>query len=214
MRCCSYNTQVKMGYLCGFEICIGFWCVTSYFSIMLRLYLPASQWTAVCNSNFKVQVILSPHFPFLQRYLMCLTGFQDVELFHYEKIEAVVGQDITLPCFVKNSTNLKVVNAEWSKRENEIQKLALYTPGFGTNIFRPNITIQTVNNDDNNFVGSYLKLHNVEKGNSGIYICDVATFPLGSIRYETELKIKGKADMHTLYIPQPRLFNMWITFSD
>ena len=116
-----------------------------------------------------------------------------------------MGQNISLPCIVKNSTNIKVVNTEWSKRENEIKKLALYTPGFGLHLFRPNVSIQTVYNDAKNFMGSYLQLYEVEKENGGIYVCDVTSFPFGSIRAETVLKIKGKADTHTrLYMPQPR----------
>lgn len=119
-----------------------------------------------------------------------IQGFQDVELFHYETMEAVVGQNINLPCIVKNITNLRIVNTEWSKRGNEIEKLVLYTPGFGVNEFRSDVAIQIVINDANNLTGSYLQLYKVERWNSGIYICDVTTFPLGSIRVETELKIK------------------------
>ncbi|XP_053197857.1 nectin-3-like protein [Scomber japonicus] len=117
-------------------------------------------------------------------------GLRDVDLFHNETVEAVVGQNVSLPCIVRNITNLKVVNTEWSKRENEIIKLALYTPGFGLRQFRPNVSIQTVYNDAKNFMGSYLQLYEVERENSGIYVCDITTFPFGSVRVETELKIK------------------------
>ncbi|XP_053187844.1 T-cell surface protein tactile [Scomber japonicus] len=119
-----------------------------------------------------------------------IQGLRDVDLFHNETVEAVVGQNISLPCIVKNSANIKVVNTEWGKRENEIKKLALYTPGFGVYRFRPNVSIQTVYNDAKNFMGSYLQLYEVEKENGGIYVCDVTTFPFGSIRVETVLKIK------------------------
>ncbi|XP_067464270.1 T-cell surface protein tactile [Thunnus thynnus] len=119
-----------------------------------------------------------------------IQGHQDVELFHDETVEAVVGQNISLHCIVKNITNLQIVNTEWSKRGNETEKLALYTPGFGVNQFRPDVNIQIVNNDANKLMGSYLQLHSLESWNSGIYICDVTTFPFGSTRVETELKIK------------------------
>ncbi|CAK6984810.1 nectin-3-like protein, partial [Scomber scombrus] len=105
-------------------------------------------------------------------------------------MEAVVGQNVSLPCIVKNIAKVKVTNTEWSKRENEIRKLALYTPGFGVYRFRSNVSIQPVYYDAKNFMGTYLQLQEVEKGNSGIYVCEVTTFPFGSIRAETELKIK------------------------
>ncbi|KAM7374396.1 hypothetical protein PAMP_007053 [Pampus punctatissimus] len=119
-----------------------------------------------------------------------IQGLRDLEIFHHDTMEAEVGQDVALPCIIKSSTDLKLVNTEWNKKENELKKLALYTPGFGINLFTSNVNITVVNNDANNTMGSYLQLHKVEKGNSGIYVCDTATYPLGSIRAETVLKIK------------------------
>lgn len=123
---------------------------------------------------------------------MCLTGQQDVEVFHYEKMEAVVGQDVALPCTVKNRTNLQIVGVEWSRNRNESTKLAVYHSRFGLHLFWSNVTIHT----ENNSMGS-LQLYGVTKWNSGIYICDLATFPLGSIRRETELKVRGKTKANT-----------------
>ncbi|XP_059207932.1 T-cell surface protein tactile [Centropristis striata] len=109
-------------------------------------------------------------------------GRQDVEVFHYEKLEAVVGQNVTLPCTVNDSTGLKIVSIEWNKNKSE--KLALYSRGFGLHLFWPNVTMQNTSN------GSYLHLFKVEKWDSGIYICDFATFPYGSITRKTVLVIK------------------------
>ncbi|KAM7398077.1 hypothetical protein PAMA_006107 [Pampus argenteus] len=117
-----------------------------------------------------------------------IQGFRNVEVFHHDTMEAEVGQDVDLPCIIKNSPELKLVNTEWSKKENELKKLVLFTPGFGINLFTSNVNITVVNNGTN--TGSYLQLRKVEKENSGIYICDTATYPLGSIRTETVLKIK------------------------
>lgn len=124
---------------------------------------------------------------------MCLTGLQDVQVFHEEKMEAVVGQDVVLPCIVKKSTDLQIVGIEWRKNRNENTKLALYSSVFGLNLFWPNVTFQL----ENSSIGSNLHLSGVTKWDSGIYICDLTTFPLGSIRRETELKIKGKTRANT-----------------
>ncbi|XP_053197858.1 uncharacterized protein LOC128381859 [Scomber japonicus] len=157
------------------------WWVTSAHAGLYTLTVDTGSETV--HKKFYITVLASPK-----------RGPRDVDLFYNETVEAVVGQNVSLPCIVRNITNLKIVNTEWSKRENEIKKLALYTPGFGLHRFRPNVSIQTVYNDAKNFMGSYLQLYKVERENSGIYVCDITTFPFGSIRVETELKIKDLAD--------------------
>ncbi|XP_028451408.1 T-cell surface protein tactile [Perca flavescens] len=115
-----------------------------------------------------------------------IQGLQDVEVFHYEKMEAVVGQNVTLPCTVKGSTDLKIVSIEWRKNKNEETKLVLYSEKFGIYQFWPNVTMQI----ENTSMGSHLHLFQVTKWDSGFYICDITSFPLGNIRRETELEIK------------------------
>ncbi|XP_078122075.1 uncharacterized protein LOC144527724 isoform X2 [Sander vitreus] len=101
-------------------------------------------------------------------------------------MEAVVGQNVTLPCTVNGSTDLKIVSIEWRKNKNEDTKLVLYSEKFGINRFWPNVTIQI----ENKSMGSHLHLFRVAKWDSGFYICDITSFPLGTIRSETELEIK------------------------
>lgn len=114
-------------------------------------------------------------------------------MFHEEKMEAIAGQDVTLPCIIKNSTGLQIVSIEWRKNRNGNTKLALYSSAFGRKLFWPNVTLQI----ENRSIGSYLHLSGVTKWDSDIYICDLTTFPLGSIRRETELEIKGKTTANT-----------------
>ncbi|XP_073335890.1 uncharacterized protein [Pagrus major] len=115
-----------------------------------------------------------------------IQGFQDLKVFHYEKMEAVVGQAVALPCTINTSLNLKIVNIEWSKNLHEITKLAVYSQGHGEHLFWPNVSIQI----DNKTLGSHLYLRGVSKWDSGVYTCEMATFPLGSIRRETQLEVK------------------------
>lgn len=119
---------------------------------------------------------------------MCLTGIQGAELFHYEKMEAVVGQSVSLPCIVKGPTDNKIVSIEWRK---ENTKLCVYSQLYGIHLFWKNITIQIENNSAD-ALGSHLKLSDVKKSDEGIYVCDMATFPDGSKKVETQLIIKGK----------------------
>lgn len=119
---------------------------------------------------------------------MCLTGRQDTEIFRYEEMEAVVGQNVTLPCSVESDRSIHIIMIEWSKKRNRNQKLALYSLYFGGERFSSNVTL-TVNNKT---MASELHLHSVTEWDSGIYICSLSTFPLGSIRGETHLKVRGK----------------------
>ncbi|XP_036975435.1 nectin-3-like protein [Acanthopagrus latus] len=123
-------------------------------------------------------------------YLLLLTsiiqGSQDVEVFHYKKMEAVVGQDVVLPCTVNGRSDLKLVSIEWSKNINEFTKLAVYSLSFGVYLFWPNISMQI----EDKTLGSNLHLPEVSKWDSGVYICDIITFPLGTIRRETQLEIQ------------------------
>lgn len=119
---------------------------------------------------------------------MCLTGRQDAEVFRYEKMEALAGQDVTLPCAVEINNSIHISMIEWSKKGNKKKKLALYSLGFEKKQFSPNVTLVV----DENTTASHLRLHGVTKQDSGVYVCSLSTFPLGSIRGETHLKVRGK----------------------
>uniref|UniRef100_A0A3Q3QS72 Ig-like domain-containing protein n=1 Tax=Monopterus albus TaxID=43700 RepID=A0A3Q3QS72_MONAL len=123
----------------------------------------------------------------------------DVEVFHSETTTAVEGQNVTLPCAIKSQSDLKIVDVEWNKKnENgDKTKLVLYHPLYGLNQFQPNVTIQIENNTANKSTGFSLHLTAVKKWQSGIYICSFSTFPLGSIMREMGLQISGKKQANT-----------------
>ncbi|XP_060942152.1 nectin-1 [Limanda limanda] len=126
-------------------------------------------------------------------YASIIQGFRhNVESPRYDTREAVVGQNITLQCFVEKLPGLKIVNIEW-KKNHESTKLALYSQGHGDVLFWPNLTLDFENSSK--FMGSYLHLPEVNTWDSGIYICDIATFPYGTFRRETELKIKDVVEI-------------------
>ncbi|XP_034034225.1 T-cell surface protein tactile isoform X2 [Thalassophryne amazonica] len=113
-------------------------------------------------------------------------GVQVVDVFHYKVKEAVVGQNVTLLCIIRNRTGLDIVQYEWNKNNT---MLALYSKNHGLLVRRPNISLQS-KNGSNIATGSYLQIFGVQKHDSGIYICDITTFPWGAIRRETRLIIK------------------------
>lgn len=125
-----------------------------------------------------------------------------------------MGQNVALPCHLKNSTGFHIESIEWSRGGNNNTKLVVYNSGFGVQKYRPNVTIQILNDS----TGSILHLLGVTKRSSGIYICGLTIFPSGSIRRQTELVIRGKkkANAHSYTdTPQPDAavctgFNIWI----
>lgn len=133
---------------------------------------------------------------------MCSTGQQGIELFHHEKIEVTEGQDVSLPCILRNNTSdVFLANMEWKKGRDKAIKLLVYNPKFETVYYWKNITLQM----DNNGMDSHLNLHGVTSRDSGIYMCVLSTFPLGNIIRETELKIRGEATFKKLALHQRAL---------
>ncbi|XP_075996379.1 uncharacterized protein LOC142990461 [Genypterus blacodes] len=124
--------------------------------------------------------------------LSCLTsGAEEVKVLYDLTVEGEVGQNITLRCGVQNSTSSKLqfIQTEWSKKEGGNSKLAVYHHSLGLQLFRPGVSLQTESQDM--MMGSYLHLHGLSRSDRGVYVCDITTFPLGSIRRETEVKVKG-----------------------
>ncbi|KAM4546053.1 uncharacterized protein PAE49_018480 [Odontesthes bonariensis] len=117
-----------------------------------------------------------------------IQGLRDVELIHLETLEVVAGENITLPCIVKDVYDLKIISMEW--RKDGGTKLAVTSPEFGQNKFWPNVTIQNVKHGKKTLIGSYLHLPEAGKWDSGIYSCEITTFPFGSIKNETKVTVK------------------------
>lgn len=109
-------------------------------------------------------------------------------MFRSEKMEALAGRDVALPCVLEGSSSIHVVMIEWSKSRSENKKLALYSTSYGTKLLTPNVTLEV----DITTMAFPLHLHGVTEWDSDVYICHLSTFPLGSIRQEVELKVTGK----------------------
>lgn len=124
-------------------------------------------------------------------------------------MEAVEGQDVALPCLL-NSTNTQLGNIEWSRRRNETTRLVVYNAMFGLEYFWPDVSIQI----ENNTMGSYLHLNQVTTRDSGTYVCELSTFPHGSIKRETVLIIRGKTNPNQSRECAPRDFSSAPTHSN
>ena len=171
---------------------LGFWCdkLPRCNSMILSACLPADR--SLCYQLQSKRFCLLTLLCFQHCELICFTGFRpDVQRPRYDTREAEVGQNITIHCSVENLPKLEIVNIEW-KKNNESTKLALFSQGHGVNLFWPNVTFSLQYENSSKLLGSYLQLPEVKQWDSGLYICDIGTFPYGTIRSETYLKIKGK----------------------
>ncbi|XP_064827370.1 mucin-2 [Oncorhynchus masou masou] len=122
-------------------------------------------------------------------------GVHGVDVFHRESVRAVEGQIIFLPCLleVKEGRKPVISQVEWRKKgELEDHKLVVFNPSFGETLVSPNVALD-VAWDKDKLMGTSLVLKDVEARDSGRYICDITTYPNGSIRKVTRLKVEGPA---------------------
>lgn len=113
-------------------------------------------------------------------------------------VEAVVGQNISLPCILEDDHDLKITIIEWTK--NGATKLAVYSVVHGLHLHWENVTVQIKRSSTSKTLGTYLYLQNVEKWDSGNYACTITSFPFGSDISVTRLIVKGKMSLNT-FIP-------------
>ncbi|CAL8276726.1 unnamed protein product [Arctogadus glacialis] len=122
-----------------------------------------------------------------------LQGLEAVKVIHFA--EAAVGQNISLPCILNDAFDTKILQIEWRKKPSS--KLVVHLVDFGTHYFRHDVKFQTKMGDNNKLKGSYLQLFNTQVNDSGTYVCDLTTYPNGSISRETRLEVKELTELST-----------------
>ncbi|XP_067113624.1 T-cell surface protein tactile-like isoform X1 [Osmerus mordax] len=103
---------------------------------------------------------------------------------------ALVGENVTLHCILDNH-RLNISQIEWTKTEFTEHKIIIYNPIFGTHSYRDNVTVEAVVDQGRRLRGAHLHLSGVQIENSGLYNCDLSTYPRGSIRMSNKLEIRG-----------------------
>ncbi|XP_016095610.1 nectin-3 [Sinocyclocheilus grahami] len=115
-------------------------------------------------------------------------------LINYSAIAtAVEGQNVSLQCIVGEEHGITIIQVEWIKQpkgnEKNDQKIVVFHPGFPTNYFKSGPLLETVTSSKSGKLqGSILILHKVTVNDSGNYICEITSYPIGSIKRITTLQ--------------------------
>ncbi|KAM6984493.1 nectin-3-like protein isoform 2-T2 [Tautogolabrus adspersus] len=122
-------------------------------------------------------------------HLLCsITGVWGSQVLVPQRVNAVLGKNMTLDCRVEVGTNLTLTQSSWERRlPSGSVTVAVYNPRFGISIppeFIHRLYFRSPSSHDATIV-----LENVGFADVGIYTCKVATFPLGNTQASTTVNV-------------------------
>ncbi|CAL8276714.1 unnamed protein product [Arctogadus glacialis] len=141
----------------------------------------------MCFENSNMPADMSRAIFSLLLFGTALQGLEAVKVIHFSEAEAAVGQNISLPCILNDAFDTNIIQIEWRKKPSS--KLVVHHVNFGTT-YRDDVKFQSKMGDNNKLKGSYLQLFQVQVNDSGTYVCDLTTYPGGSMSRETRLEVK------------------------
>lgn len=113
-----------------------------------------------------------------------------------EKINAVLGKNITLSCRIEVGSNLSLTQSSWERRlPSGPITLAVFNPEYGISVapeYSTRVSFVSPSVRD-----ATITLGGVGFADIGSYTCKVATFPLGNTQASTYVNILGKAHLCT-----------------
>ncbi|KAJ8266728.1 hypothetical protein GJAV_G00134030 [Gymnothorax javanicus] len=105
-----------------------------------------------------------------------------------KRVDAVLGKNVTLGCRVQVESNLSLTQSTWErKRGSATVTVAVYNPQFGISVapeYEHRLSFRSPSTHD-----ATITLQDVGFADSGVYICKVATFPLGNTQAATTLSV-------------------------
>ena len=123
---------------------------------------------------------------------VCLTGLQALEVIHVAEAEVAVGQNVSLPCIFNDTLDATISQMEWRLKPRIKLVVFHVTKGAYHNSHSLSLKFLTETGDANKLKGSYLQINNAQVNASGTYVCELVTYPHGSISRETRLRVRGK----------------------
>ncbi|KAG7471260.1 hypothetical protein MATL_G00122580 [Megalops atlanticus] len=120
--------------------------------------------------------------------LFSVSGVGGNQVMVPEKVNAVLGKNITLGCRVEVGTNLSLTQTSWERRlPSGTVTLAVFNPQFGISIspdYERRLSFLAPSARDATIV-----LEDVGFADIGVYTCKVATFPLGNTQASTVVSV-------------------------
>ncbi|XP_056267410.1 nectin-3-like protein isoform X3 [Pseudoliparis swirei] len=122
-------------------------------------------------------------------HLLCsITGVCASQVVVPERVNAVLGKNVTLQCKVEVGSNLTLTQSSWERRlPSGSVTVAVYNPQYGISIppeYIHRLYFRSPSSHDATIV-----LGNVGYADVGIYTCKVATFPLGNTQDSTTVNV-------------------------
>ncbi|KAB5543504.1 hypothetical protein PHYPO_G00079940 [Pangasianodon hypophthalmus] len=124
-------------------------------------------------------------------FINIFQGIQSVFIEHKTEENATVGQNISLPCIMLHE-HPKIIQLQWHKEgEQGEQKLVVFNPAYSPSTpSSVGTKLELVyNTNTTKLRGSILHLQEVTEKDSGVYVCDIASFPDGSIKSSTKVQV-------------------------
>lgn len=109
----------------------------------------------------------------------------------HEKVDAVLGKNITLSCRINVGSNISLTQSSWVRLlPTGTITLAVYNPEDG--IFIPQEYARRVSFVAPSVRDATIVITGASFADIGTYICKVATFPLGNTQTSTFVNVLGK----------------------
>ncbi|XP_067289933.1 T-cell surface protein tactile [Pseudorasbora parva] len=126
-------------------------------------------------------------------FLCMIRGTYEVLIHHNASVTAVEGQNVSLTCFVEEKNEIKVVQLEWIKQQKgnqNDQKIVVVHNTMPEHYFQLGFhQTRKVSLKTGELQGSVLTLYKVAKKDSGNYVCEITSYPNGSIKRTTKLQV-------------------------
>ncbi|XP_041429811.1 nectin-4 [Xenopus laevis] len=122
--------------------------------------------------------------------LLCVTGGICGVVQTEKSITAVLGMDVTLPCYYQAEADEKVAQVVWTKKgmNGQNMDIVILNTEYGANIFGT-YEGRVKEKAPSNPTDGGIILKNAVQADEGTYQCRVNTFPAGNFDAELELKV-------------------------